>query len=410
MTRESIFKTIARSGLLLFALSLPISHVPAQFGIGIAFLGWLGEGLVNKTWNVRWHPAFFPLAVYLAWNVLSAALSERPAHSLGALLDNEWPLFIMLMLYWTVDEEGFLKKVLLVFLSSASIAIVYAVWQTVAGVELYRHMPLDPMGSGFFRAVGFYSFYLTFAAFAMAVFFFSASSAFETKKLYFIALSLLSFVAVVGTFARSMWLSFAAAIPLFAFTRSRRTGLLVSSSLLVVFAAAMIFVPTLRQRADSILEPGQNETRLNLWKTAVKVSEANPILGVGEDNWDLVFERYRVEGYYDTTVHPHNDYLTVLVSSGFPGLIAFLATWGTILVTGFRAARKGQSDTARMVMWGGVFSLVGLMIGGCFQNYFGTFINCLEWWFVVGMLLTAAKLNNDQPHTRVSASSAAVVP
>ena len=394
---------MTRFGILLFALSIPISHVPAQFGIGIAFLGWLGEGLVNKKWNVLWHPAFVPLMIYLVWNVLSAALSERPAHSLSAILDNEWPLFIMLMLYWTITDEGVLKRVLMVFLSSAGIASVYAIWQVVGGVELYRHMPLDPMGPGLFRAVGFYSFYLTFAALTMVVFFFSTSFSFETKKWYFVVLSVLSFLAVIGSFARSMWLSLALGIPIIAFTRSRRFGTILTSLILVFVVGGMLTVPTLRYRIGSILDPGQNETRLNLWNTAVKISEGNPVLGVGEDNWDLVFDRYRVVGYYDTTVHPHNDYLTVLVSSGVPGLLAFLSTWAVILVTGFKSARRMQSKTLRAVAWGGAFSLVGLLVGAMFQNYYGTFINCLEWWFVAGLLMTAAKLSVFTPKEEMPA-------
>jgi O-antigen ligase len=393
MKRETAFKATTRFGILLFALSIPISHVPAQFAIGIAFLGWIGEGIVNNKWNVRWHSAFVPLIVYLGWNILSAGLSERPGHSLGAILDNEWPLFIMLMVYWSIDDEPFLKKVLMVFLSSGCIVAVYAVWQVAGGMELYRHMPLDPMGSGLYRAVGFYSFYLTFAALAMAVFFFSTSFSFEFKRWYFIALSALSFLAVVGSFARSIWLSFAIAIPVFAFIRSRRLGMIVTSSLLILVVGGMLTVPALRYRIGSILDPGQNETRLNLWKTAVKISEANPILGVGEDNWDLVFDRYRVEGYYDTTVHPHNDYLTVLVSSGVPGLLAFLSLWSVVLVTGFKSVRMMQSSTLRAVGWGAAFSLMGLLVGAMFQNYYGTFINCLEWWFVAGVLMTASKLN-----------------
>lgn len=392
MDSKTIFKTISRFGVFLFSLSIPISHVPAQFAIGIAVLGWLGEGLVNKKWAVRWHPVLVPLLFYLGWNVLSGALSERPAHSLTAIVDNEWPLFIMLMLYWTVDDEEFLKRLVYVFLVSSSVAVVYALWQVVSGIELYRNMSLDPMGWGFYRAVGFYGFYLTFAAFAMTVFFFSAGLSFELKKWPFVLLAGLSFLAVVGSFARSMWLSFAAAIPMFAFTRGRKTGITVSIVLLALVVGGIFTVPALQYRAESILDPAQNATRLNLWKTAIKVSEHYPILGVGEDNWDLVFDRYRVEGYYDTTVHPHNDYLTVLVSSGVPGLIAFLSMWVISITAGLRVARRSQSPTIRAVGLGATFSLLGLMVGAFFQNYYGTFINCLGWWFVVGLLLVADKL------------------
>jgi O-antigen ligase len=309
----------------------------------------------------------------------------------------------MLMLYWSVEDEAFLKKVLMVFLSSGCVAAVYALWQVGGGMELYRHMPLDPMGSGLYRAVGFYSFYLTFAALAMAVFFFATSFSFEFRRWYFVALSALGFLAVVGSFARSIWLSLAVAVPVFAFVRGRRFGTILTSLLLVAVVGGVLTVPALRYRVGSILDPGQNETRLNLWRTAVRISEGHPLLGVGEDNWDLVFDRYRVEGYYDTTVHPHNDYLTVLVSSGVPGLLAFLSLWGVVLTTGFKSIWKMQSKTLRAMGWGGALSLIGLLVGAMFQNYYGTFINCLEWWFVAGVLMTASRLNEFVAETTVTA-------
>ena len=394
MKTQTLYKNITHFGLFLFAFSLPVSHVPAQFAIGIALLGWLGEGLVHKKWNIRWHPVFGALVVYLSWNLISSALSERPAHSLGAVIDNEWPLLIMVMLYWTVDDEALLQRIVHVFLLASTAAVLYALWQVVGGVELYRGRPLDPMGWGFYRAVGFYGFYLTFAALAMTVFFFASSFSVEFRKWPTMVLAGLSFLAVLGTFARSMWLSFVAAIPLFAFTRGRKAGIAVTIVLLVLIVGGILAVPALRYRAESIIEPGQNETRLNLWKTALKIAEHNAILGVGEDNWDLVFERYRVEGFYDTTVHPHNDYLTVLVSSGAPGFLAFLAMWVISMVTGFKAAKKTRSPILRAIALGATFSLLGLMIGGMFQNYYGTFINCLGWWFVIGLLLAADKLRS----------------
>lgn len=393
MNSKSLFRSVSRFGLFLFALSLPISHVPAQFGIGIAVLGWLGENIASGTWKMSWHPAFWPLLVYLVWNLIAAALSERPTHSLLAVGDNEWPLFIMLMLYWLVDDEALLRKLLYVFLSASAIAVVYSLWQVVGGYEFYRGKVLDQMGWGFYRSVGFYSFYLTFAAFAMSVFFIASGLSVELKNWKTTVLAGLSFLAVLATFARSMWLSFVAAIPMFAFTRGRKVGMVVSALFLILVVGGTLAVPALRYRAESIVEPDKNETRLNLWKTAIRVAEHNPVLGVGEDNWDLVFERFRVAGFYDTTVHPHNDYLTVLVSSGVPGLLAFLTIWGISLWRGFKVARNALSPMIRAVALGSTFSLMGLLIGGLFQNYYGTFINCLGWWFVAGLLFVADRLS-----------------
>jgi O-antigen ligase len=172
-------------------------------------------------------------------------------------------------------------------------------------------------------------------------------------------------------------------------------------SLVCIAVVAIASVPALRSRAASIFEPGQNETRLNLWKTAVRVAEDHPIVGVGEDNWDHVFEKYRVEGFYDTTVHPHNDYLTVLVASGVPGVTSFLAIWGVALVSGFRLIRRAQNEVVKAVSVGGTTALMGFLIAGLFQNYYGTFINCLGWWFVAGLILSAQTV-----HQRTSAVAA----
>ncbi len=392
--KEKLFRQVERAGLFLFAVGLPISHVPAQFGLALAVFGWLAEGVTNKRWNVGWHGMMIPLLCYLGWNIVSAALSERPGHSLSSVLDNEWPLLIMLCLYWTVNDIETLRRIVFAFLASSAIAVVYALWQVVGGVELFRGATLDPMGWGFYRAVGFYGFYLTFAALAMTVFFYSSGFMQEMKKWHFLILSGLSLLAVVGTFARSIWLALVAAIPVFAFTRGRRAGVIVSVLLLAVIVGGIVAVPALRYRAESILEPGQNETRLNLWKTALQISKQHPVLGIGEDNWDLVFDRYRVEGFYDTTVHPHNDYLTVLVASGLPGLLAFAAMWVSALVAGFKLIHDASDATVKSVALGSTFSLMGFLIGGLFQNYYGTFINCLGWWFVVGLLLSAEKIHH----------------
>lgn len=395
---------ITKSGLFLFAFTLPISHVPAQLGIALAFMGWLLEGLVNKRWQVRRHFFFIPLIVYLVWNFLAAALSPRPMHSLGAVVDNEWPVIMMLMLFWTVRDSRMLIRIVQTFLVSSTVAMLYALWQVWGGVELSRGLALTPMGTGYYRAVGFYGFYLTFAGFAMSVFFVCLAFVSELtgrERWRYGAGALLSFLAVVGTFARSIWLSFGAAIPLFAFMKSRRLGIIVTIGLLAFGATGILLVPTLYDRAVSIVDVSQNETRLNLWTSALAMARDHPVLGVGQDNWDYFFEAYRVqEGYYDTIVHPHNDYLTALVSGGIVGLVCFVAMWVITLIVGSRTARRSPDPRLRAIALGGTFSIFGFLIGSFFQNYYGTFVNCLGWWFMVGLVLTAFGV--DRASTEIS--------
>ena len=398
MNKSAVFQKTSLFGIFLFAVSLPISFVPAEFGIALAVAGWLCDGIFSRRWQFKWHPFFIPLLFYIGWNIISSTFSPRPLHSLWALADNEWALCMMLMMYWVINDKETLMKVAYAFLMTSSLNMAYALLQTVTGVEFYRDMKLDWL-NGAYRAVGFQGFYLTFAAFAMASFFLSSGlwlALKGRKRLWMAGLSVASFFAVIVTFARSIWLSFLIALPAFGFHKSKRFGLTVTGGFAGIIALALTLSPMIRHRAASIFDLQQNETRLNLWKTSVNIFKEYPLTGVGEDNFDYYFERYKVEGFYDTTVHPHNDYLNVLVSSGFPGLIAFLSLWVLTIKEGFRASKQASGDRIRALALGSMLTILGFLIGGFFQNYYGTFANCLEWWFMTGLVFTSAKLGEQK--------------
>lgn len=356
-------------------------------------VGWLLEGLFRKRWQAESRLFLWVLLFYVVWNTFAAAISARPLHSLWSVADNEWPLFIMVMTFWIVQEKATLIKITYAFLVTSSLNAVYGIWQSLEGVELYRNLALDPEGV-FYRAVGFQGFYLTFAGFAMASFlmstaYFLVSS--KTLRIWMAFLSVTSLMAIIGTFARSIWLATVATAPVLGFIKGRKAGVAFAGGFLSLAVVSLIFFQPLRSRAESMFDMNKNETRLNLWKTTLRISTDYPITGIGQDNFDYYFEKYRVEGFYDTTVHPHNDYLNVLVSSGVPGVMSFIILWFLVLREGFRTFRLAIDRRVRALSLGASLSIVGFLIGGLFQNYYGTFANCLEWWFLTGVVFTCSK-------------------
>jgi putative inorganic carbon (hco3(-)) transporter len=396
MNRAAFPKKLTRAGLFLFAFGLPFSFVPAEFGLGFALLGWLLEGLLNKNWQTQKHPIFIPLGIYIAWNIFSSLISPRPLHSLWADADNEWPLFTMVMMFCTIKDKTTLVKLFTVFCASASIAMLYAIFQTFSGIDFLKHNEqLAPMGK-YYRAVGFNGFYLTFGAFAMSVFFLASNVWLELKeksKWLFGIVALLSLSAIIGTFARSMWLSLLVAVPTFGFIRGKRLGTIITTVFFILVIGGIIFVPTIRDRALSIADLNQNETRLNLWKTSFHMFQARPIAGFGEDNFDYYFETFKVPGFYDATGHPHNDYLNVLVNSGIVGLITFLSIWVLAIRTGYKTWKHATDPFLRGLAMGGMLAILGFMVGSFFQNYYGTFANCFHWWYATGFLFAAHRLS-----------------
>jgi O-antigen ligase len=387
-------KKITRYGLYIFAFSIPITFVPAEFGIVIAFIGWLLEGVLNRNWQYYPTKLYIPLLFYIAWNILASGISPRPMHSLAALVDNEWPMFIMLLMFSTIDDIRVVKRIMNLWLFTASIAAVYGIWQTFTGIQFHRSGLMGPMGN-YFRATGFNGFYLTFAGLMMSVFLVSLCISFQpglNSRWKYILAALMSFFAVLGTFARSIWLSFAVAIPVFGFMKGKRIGSIVTIGFIIIVLFCLIFIPAIRDRAFSIVVPSENQTRLNLWKTTINISMDYPLTGIGEDNFDYYFERYKVEGYYDTTGHPHNDYLNVLVNSGIPGLFAFLSMWAVIIWTGFKTVKNSTNPFLKELTLGSTLAIIGFIVGGVFQNYYGTFANCWGWWFMAGLTMTSYRI------------------
>jgi O-antigen ligase len=370
-----------------------------QFGIGLAFLGWLYSGIVEKHWNVRWHPFFIPYLFYIGWNILSAAFSVRPFHSLWAIVDNEWLALMMVMMFFQVTDEKALDRITTVLLVASIIPLAYSIWQVFGGVELYYHKELAGIGR-YHQAIGFHDFHLTFAAFAAMIFLLSLSYSFEISSKYlwiFVDITIFSFLGLIATGARSFWLAFVLIIPLFGFMRSKKIGLFATGMLVAIAATMLVTIPEIRQRAVSIVDPtnSSNSDRLMLWKTAIRMTEDRPLLGFGQDNWDFFYPTYRLQDGPDLS-HPHDDYFNVLVCSGLPGLAAFVSMWIIALWTGLKAWRRARSPHLRAIASGATLALLAFLLGSVFQNYYGTFLNCLEWWFIAGLIFTVDKLTKSQ--------------
>mgnify|MGYP001601062461 CR=1 FL=1 len=378
-----------------FAGTLPFSHVPAQIALGIGAIGWVVWSVRSGRANIVGEAFFIPALIYWTWNILASAVSERPSHSLLALVDNEWPALVGVLTLWSLRSEGELRSILRVFFVSSGIAMLYGIVQTFTGVEWIKGAHLSPIGGGFYRAVGFSGFYLTFAGFAMTVFFLASAYALErpssTARWMVPGLTIL---AILGTFARSVWLAMALLLPFAAWAVSRGKSRMVAVAVGCSVAALVFAVEPLRDRALSVFDLAQHETRLNLWKTSLAISRAHPVLGIGQDNFTTVFEVFRVEGFYDTFVHPHNDYLSVLVHGGVPALAAFIGMWVIVLKRGWDSWKRERGSLTSWIALGGVAALGGFLLSATFQNYYGTFVNCFNWWFISGILLTTYHLRS----------------
>jgi O-antigen ligase len=155
---------------------------------------------------------------------------------------------------------------------------------------------------------------------------------------FVLAISRGAWIALAGAFALRPLLTPGASV-------GRRLGAALAAVCLAAAAVALLYntYPLMRERADQFVRDVGERSRPIIWRGTWRIFEAHPVLGGGAGAFDVLFEKYRPEGFRDEPVYSHSDYLNTLADYGvvgfalFFGPVAFLA-WRTSRVSGLAAA------------------------------------------------------------------------
>jgi O-antigen ligase len=95
---------------------------------------------------------------------------------------------------------------------------------------------------------------------------------------------------------------------------------------------------------DSVIERfmqiDQETGRLNLWRDAWLIIGQHPF-GVGPGNYEIVEPVFQVNAQSTRlSIHTHNDYLQLLVETGWPGFLLLVFGWLYLLVRGLLGLRR----------------------------------------------------------------------
>lgn len=96
---------------------------------------------------------------------------------------------------------------------------------------------------------------------------------------------------------------------------------------------------------------GSSEARLNMWRVAISIISANPLLGVGINNYALVMHKYDALGYINGYAYPvHNVFLFFAAENGIPGLLLVGGFVALIYRRGWRLCQKLEPQSAVAVL------------------------------------------------------------
>lgn len=152
--------------------------------------------------------------------------------------------------------------------------------------------------------------------------------------------------------------------------------------------------PILGRFTDISLEAGS--TRFAIWNMAVEGAKERPILGWGQENFNVIFNKYydatlyRQEPWFD---HVHNIVLDWLVAAGALGALAYLSI--PLVTLWYLWCSQGRilfSVAERSV-------ITGLLAGYFFQNLFvfDTVITYMLYFSVLGYVYARTQAHADTP-------------
>lgn len=410
---------------LLAALALVFDrNLTDTFEIPKSVVLWVGSFALTTAFfwktppsNWRYHPMLAAFGAMLLLFLpsltasvdLYASLMGNYSFYFGGLIS--WiSFFLLFFLTLNLNEPSSLKKFFWAAITTGLIISIYAAIQTAG---------LDPWvwASGSWPPFSFLGNSLYLGAFMAMLIPLVIALLLEAKQSLTAAACLLILglfcYLMLQTLTRSAWLGSLVGIALFCWfagfkklwrQRARLALILIPFSL--VLAWCLFLGPVLQKQPSSIqnrfkvfLDPteGSASARMDLWLSAFRIFWDHPFVGVGLDNFQQHFWKYRTPEHARLTGEraiatvAHNDTLQILSTTGLLGFCG----WLLLLLQGaclILRLRKTLNEETRTMAGALAASLAGLGIFGQF-NFSGLVTSAWAGVFLGALVsLDAAKL------------------
>jgi len=328
---------------------------------------------------------WLPLGLFLLVTLVSLACSGHIAEGLPQV--RKIYVYSMLLVVFSLFRD--VRRIRWLVLCWAGVGAVVAARGAVQFADKFSEA--EALGKDFLkyyepeRITGFMSHWMTFGGQEMFVLLMLAaflfwSPAAQKRGLWFglFCLAALSTALLLG-WTRSIWIATTFEGLYLLLFWNRRLAAVVPVALLAAFLIAPAFV---RTRVNSIFHSRENQFRLLVWSTGVRMIEAHPLLGLGPEQVNMYknphFKEYFPPGATwplpdGSYVHLHNVYLQYAAERGIPALLILIWMLLTMLTDFWKALRRlppGRDDR-RFILHGAIAVILATMIAGLFEHNLG---------------------------------------
>lgn len=209
------------------------------------------------------------------------------------------------------------------------------------------------------------------------------------RLLYWLLTALLS-INIVFTLSRNAMMAFFLGIAVLCVLYSWRYISIIILSIVISLTVAPI-----RKRLLQIGDIRQNESRIKLWRTALKMIKEHPILGVGNgnfvsryDDYVLKYPELRYEDYHRFA--SHNSFLKVESELGIGGIAIFIFILLTVIRRLYMYTKIFVNSKDRYFYVGFIASVISFYYMNLFDNLL--FVPKIATYFWLLFAIAEAKL------------------
>ncbi|MFA6995190.1 MAG: O-antigen ligase family protein [Patescibacteria group bacterium] len=337
-------------------------------------------------------PLFFPFAVFLFFNILSAIFSSQPFSSLYYIA--RWPVFLyfayIFLPYNLIIDGRILKRTITALLAGASVVLICG-YLSLYGQDWHNNLyQLNTIGWW-----GIYPFgqnhnliaeFLNIGIFLILVL--KALIKHRGFKRLLNIVFILTAFAIILTFSRAAWITLLLQILIYVWYYLRIKNY-QSKNIIITTIILLLILSPLGWKMDQFQQDnaGSTASRRLLTEISWQAFLAKPYLGQGSGQYvSLISHNIRFIAKFGSPIDSHGFLQKILVENGIFGLAAWLFIMIYLIKISYESVKKYQTGNP----WLLPLFLAGA--GGLFFQFFNTSYYQGKIWLPITLALVAVRL------------------
>lgn len=305
---------------------------------------------------------------------------------------------LFFVIKYGISDNKFYKNMINIYLCISAALSIFGIYQFFTGADLqnkfrYKYSyNVDVKVASTLTNPNNFGAYLILCVFP--IFMLCVYEKSKRKKIIYIALDLLILINIILTFSRNAFLGIILGIIVLTIIYSRK--------LLYIFVPGGIiaaFIPQVRIRLLQIGDSTQNESRIKLWKTALKMFKEHLLFGVGNGNYITLYAKY-VAKYSDLQYNSysysasHNSYLKVMAELGLVGIVLFILTIIIVIIDLYKFIKGFKKNFFGHFYIGFFASLMAFLFMNVSDNLFFVPKTTTYFWLLIAIFSGISYKNN----------------